>query len=156
MQRGKYKRSSETNKKTSEKSKAAHARPEVKEKHRKAVIAAMARPEVRKKNSEAQKGNKNGNYKHGFVGHSLYNRWREMRYRCYNPNNQSYKFYGKRGITVCEEWRTDFLIFYNWCMLNGYKKELQLDRKNNDGNYEPGNCRFITPIKNSKNRRKQV
>lgn len=71
--------------------------------------------------------------------------------RCYNPHNQKYKRYGARGITVCEEWRKSFLSFYTWAHENGYRKGLTLDRINNDGNYEPSNCRWATPKQQANN-----
>lgn len=59
-----------------------------------------------------------------------------------------------RGIIVCEIWKNDFLSFYTWCMNNNYSKGLQIDRIDNDGNYEPNNCRFVTAKINSSNKRK--
>ena len=73
--------------------------------------------------------------------------WNDMKARCLNPNNISFKHYGGRGITVCEEWLT-FSNFYEWALANGYNDNLQIDRINNDGNYEPDNCRFVTRKQN--------
>lgn len=73
----------------------------------------------------------------------LYQCWADMKQRCLNPNNQRYSRYGERGITVCSEW-LDYIPFKNWALANGYKKILTLDRENNDGNYEPNNCRWAT------------
>lgn len=76
--------------------------------------------------------------------------WANMIMRCENEKNPSYKFYGARGIQVCEQWH-DFLIF---CADVGERpKGLQLDRIDNDGNYEPNNCTWVTPKQNSRNRR---
>ena len=91
------------------------------------------------------------NTKHGLSNHVLYNRWESIVQRCTNPNDKKYKYYGGRGIVICDGWRNDFKAFYDWCLDNGYDEKLELDREDNDGNYEPSNCRFITHRKNSLN-----
>jgi len=73
----------------------------------------------------------------------LYKVWADMLSRCRNKNTKYYHRYGGRGITVCKEW-LDYLVFKEWALANGYKGNLTIDRRNNDGNYEPSNCRFIT------------
>jgi len=78
------------------------------------------------------------NYKHGDSSTRLYNIWRGMRNRC---NNEGYKNYGGRGIKVCEEWK-EYILFRDWALENGYQDRLSIDRLDNDGNYEPGNCRW--------------
>lgn len=93
------------------------------------------------------------NYKHGLSNHPLNDVFYSMRSRCLSEENKSYKNYGGRGIAICDEWRSDFKTFYDWCIENGYKEGLQIDRIDNNGNYEPSNCRFITNRKNSLNRR---
>lgn len=75
-----------------------------------------------------------------------------MKGRCYSYNRPDYHRYGGRGITVCPEWRKDFVPFYTWSMENGWKENLELDRRNNDGNYEPLNCCWVTHVINSANR----
>lgn len=70
--------------------------------------------------------------------------WMDMKRRCSNPKRQFYYRYGGRGIQVCREWTENFLAFYDWAMANGYSDELSIDRINNDGNYEPSNCRWVT------------
>lgn len=85
--------------------------------------------------------------------HPLYGVWGSMKRRCYSPKSQYYPIYGGRGITVCDEWINDFSAFFKWALEHGYKKGLQLDRIDNDGNYEPDNCRFATSKTNNLNRR---
>ena len=65
-----------------------------------------------------------------------------MKRRCYNKHNEHFDRYGGRGIIVCDEWKTDFMNFYDWAMSNGYDDKLSIDRINNEGNYEPSNCRW--------------
>lgn len=90
--------------------------------------------------------------KHGLHKHPLNQVFRDMKQRCYNDKNEFYYRYGERGIKICDEWLLDFMNFYNWSMSNEYKKGLQIDRKNNDGNYEPENCRFVTSKINNNNK----
>lgn len=91
---------------------------------------------------------------HGFSADypKLYIVWETMKNRCENPNRKKYKDYGGRGIKVCEEWH-DAEIFCKWALANGYAEGLQLDRIDNDGNYCPENCRWVTPKENNRNRR---
>lgn len=74
-----------------------------------------------------------------------------MKRRCNNPKNNEYKHYGGRGIKVCEEW-FEFSGFYCWAQANGYAEDLTLDRIDVNGNYEPGNCRWVD-IKTQENNR---
>lgn len=83
----------------------------------------------------------------------LYKIWTHIKQRCYNKKRESFKNYGARGITVCEEWKNDFMSFYNWAINNGYKDNLTVDRIDNNGNYEPGNCRWITIKEQDRNKR---
>jgi hypothetical protein len=76
-----------------------------------------------------------------------------MKQRCVNPNKQHYEHYGGRGITVCDEWREDFQTFYDWAMANGYSDDLTIDRIDNDGDYEPSNCQWITQAENTRKAR---
>lgn len=94
--------------------------------------------------------------KHGQSTTKLYRVWAAMKKRCISPQCKAYKNYGGRGIMVCDEWMKDYTPFFNWAQSNGYKEGLHLDRINNDGNYEPSNCRFITPERNLANRRNTV
>lgn len=83
----------------------------------------------------------------------LHNIWCSMRQRCYNENSQAYGYYGSRGIVVCDEWKHDFMNFYNWAMDNGYKENLTIDRIDPNGNYEPSNCRWLTNKEQQRNKR---
>lgn len=91
--------------------------------------------------------------KHGLVKTRIYRIWGRMKARCYNPNEKSFKNYGGRGITICDEWLNDFSSFYNWSMQNGYSDSLEIDRINNDLGYSPSNCRWITHQEQQYNKR---
>lgn len=83
----------------------------------------------------------------------VYNIWEKMKQRCLNPNHEAYHRYGGRGIQVCESWM-DFRNFYR--DMGDPPPGHQLDREDNDGNYCPGNCRWVTASQNSKNRASTV
>lgn len=97
------------------------------------------------------------NTKHGATHHrgttKLYNIWLRMKDRCRNPNSSNYKYYGGRGISVCEEWRHDFAAFRDWALANGYQEGLSIDRIDVNGNYCPENCRWITMAEQQRNKR---
>lgn len=94
--------------------------------------------------------------KHLLTKHPIYKLRRDIIVRCENKNSKAYKNYGGRGILICKEWRDSFEIFYKWCIENGWQKGLQIDRINNNGNYEPNNCRFVTAKENCRNRRSDI
>lgn len=83
--------------------------------------------------------------------HQLHHVLQGMKNRCYNKENNRYHRYGERGITVCDEWLNNPDTFCEWAIANGYKKGLSIDRINNDGNYEPNNCRWVTPKEQNTN-----
>lgn len=90
---------------------------------------------------------KEGQLKHGLSEDKIYKLWKGIKARCNNQNTKSYKNYGGRGVKLCDEW-CDFMNFYNWVILNGYRDGLKIDRINNDGDYEPSNCAFVTNAEN--------
>ena len=120
--------------------------------HKKNYIENRERIQIRKKelygkNKEKIKErwmNKKKKY------NGLYGIWRDMKNRCFNPNGKAFNRYGGRGITVCKEWQNSFQAFYEWAK-DKHRKRYQIDRRNNDGNYCPENCRFITQIENIRN-----
>lgn len=93
-----------------------------------------------------------GATKHGMSGTRLYGIHEGMIARCYNENNCRYSRYGGRGISMCDNWRNDFMNFYNWSMSNGYKDDLTIERIDINGNYEPNNCKWIPPEDQHKNK----
>lgn len=96
------------------------------------------------------------NIKHGKCDTHLYKVWDVMRQRCNNPNNPGYRWYGKKGVKVCEEWN-EFSKFEKWAFENGYEYNsnvprnlrLSIDRIDSNGDYCPQNCRWISIYENS-------
>lgn len=92
------------------------------------------------------------NTKHGESRTKLYRRWKGIIERCAYKNHFAYNRYGGRGISVCKEWKDDFLSFKDWALSAGYQGAGEVDRINNDGNYEPSNCRIVTRKQNCRNK----
>lgn len=85
----------------------------------------------------------------------LYQTWCHMKARCATPSNVAYSYYGGRGISVCQEWRESFSSFKEWALQAGYRDDLELDRKDPNGNYEPANCRWANRVQQMRNQRKR-
>jgi len=100
------------------------------------------------------KGRKHPKYKHGGCCNShktrLYQTWCAMKNRCFNPSLPDYRYYGAKGIEVCNSWINDYKAFREWALDNGYGDTLTIDRIKNDGNYCPENCQFLTRSENAK------
>ena len=100
----------------------------------------------------------NGN--HGLSNEKLYYVWNAMNDRCHNENAIVYHRYGARGIFVCDEWRTgnssNYFAFREWCLANGWKPGLTIDRVDNDAGYSPDNCRVVCNRTQARNRRSTI
>ena len=98
-------------------------------------------------------GDKNPNYKTGYAikgkVSGFYCTWQNMKARCLNPNSPKYKNYGGRGITICDVW-LGIKGFADWALSNGWEEGLQIDRIDNNGNYCPENCHWVTRSANSR------
>ena len=73
-----------------------------------------------------------------------------MKKRCENDNHKSYRYYGGKGITVCQEWAESFAVFKGWALANGYADNLTIDRKDSSKGYCPDNCQWITAVENTR------
>ena len=80
-----------------------------------------------------KEGKEASRFTHGLIKTRLYRIWSNMKTRCFNPNATRFEGWGGKGITICPEWKYDFLTFYDWSQSNGYSDELTLDRINPDG-----------------------
>lgn len=96
------------------------------------------------------------NKTHGLSKTKLYSVWTDMKDRCFNPRNHAYMYYGQRGISVCPEWKNDFMAFFTWAINAGYADGLSIDRIDVDGNYEPNNCRWATWVIQNNNKRDNI
>ena len=96
--------------------------------------------------------------KHGMYKTRLNKTYRGLKQRCYNPNNTRYSYYGGRGIKMCDEWlgKNGPINFMDWALANGYTDDLSIDRIDNEGNYEPSNCKWSTQETQCRNRRVRI
>ena len=94
-----------------------------------------------------------GNHKHGGRHTRLYSIWTNIKTRTTNPNATRFSNYGGRGIKLCQDWANSFEAFRKWAESNGYADGLSIDRINNDGDYEPVNCRWANAALQSSNTR---
>lgn len=83
----------------------------------------------------------------------VYNLYRGIHARCYNPKSINYSYYGEKGIKICDEW-LDYFVFEKWMIENGYTKELSIERKDNTKDYSPENCKLIPKVEQPINRGK--
>jgi len=90
---------------------------------------------------------------HGCANTKLAKVFDGMKARCHDPKCAGYRFYGVRGITVCEEWLSERGAFFAWAIANGYREGLQIDRIDGTKGYAPDNCRWVTQTENQNNRR---
>jgi len=104
-------------------------------------------------NRDHRAGNLEIRQSHGMYKSSTYSSWQCMKDRCYRRDNAAFKYYGARGITVCDRWKDSFINFLN--DMGEAPKGLTIDRIESDGNYEPSNCKWSTKSEQSYNRRKQ-
>src|SRR4030066_2079848 len=98
-------------------------------------------------------GHSRNHFKHGEIKDRLYHKWEGMKQRTLNPNNKRYSYYGGRGVTICPEWANDYTKFRDWALNNGYADNLVIDRRDNNGNYSPENCRWLIKKENIRQRR---
>jgi hypothetical protein len=99
------------------------------------------------------KGKKKRKYRQFAIKYPLYHTWSQVRRRCRDRNTDHSKYYGDKGIGVCQEWDKSFLLFEEWALANGYQPGLAIDRIDSRRNYEPENCEWVTRKENGRRMR---
>lgn len=105
--------------------------------------------------------NVSSRFSNGLSAHPLYAIHTSILNRCYNEKCQTYRNYGSKGVTMCQEWKSNFMAFYNWCMENGWQKGMQIDKDIKSKLlgvvpcYSPETCSIVTRSENNKHRRKK-
>lgn len=89
--------------------------------------------------------------KHNLCHTRIYQIFEDMKVRCYRPSFKYYKYYGGRGIKICEDWLNNFKNFYDWAMNNGYDETLTIERIDVNKDYCPNNCKWIPKSEQTKN-----
>lgn len=105
-----------------------------------------------RKEEQSQRGKLT--YTHNLSKHPLYGIWRGIKQRCRLTTDKYFYNYGGRGVDMCDIWYDNFKIFYDWAIDNGWEKGLEINRKDNNGHYEPSNCNFVTSATNMRNTRR--
>ncbi len=93
---------------------------------------------------------------HGLSRHRLHHEWRNIKDRCLNPKSASYKYYGGRGITICDEWGSCFKTFFDGAISHGYSENLTIERIDVNGDYCPSNCAWVPQKEQTRNTRHNI